>query len=209
MERFLLGFFGLDWEDRIIFVTKEETITDLVNDFKKKCTMEDRPKEPDAIYAKRTTTLQTNAISTIEIEHTKTEETGTIIGMKRIDIEKADTTMKEILDMTRNNNILATTMTTDTTPTSKEENIHTQEEDLTTTIIEKMAEMRLEETDKVFTTSNKDITETTITITTVTTLIDITRMEKITITDTTEDGMKETTEIMTGVEWLDAINWIP
>ncbi|PKK58636.1 hypothetical protein RhiirC2_763281, partial [Rhizophagus irregularis] len=141
---------------------------DLVNDFKKKCTMEERPKEPDAIYAKRTTTSQKNAISTIEIEHTKTEETGMTTGMKRIDIEKADMTMKEILDTTCNDNILTSTMTTDTTPTSKEENIHTQEEDLTTTIIEKMVEMRLEETDKVFTTNNKDITETTTTITMVT-----------------------------------------
>ncbi|UZO08314.1 uncharacterized protein OCT59_028572 [Rhizophagus irregularis] len=96
--------------------------------------------------------------------------------------------------------------TTDTTLTSKEENIHTQEEDLITTITEKMAEMRLEETDKVFTTSNKDIMEITTTITTVTTLRDTTRTEKITTTDTTEIGTKETVP-MIGVKWLDAIDW--
>ncbi|POG71851.1 hypothetical protein GLOIN_2v1793319 [Rhizophagus irregularis DAOM 181602=DAOM 197198] len=209
MERFLLGFFGRDREGKIIFVTKKETIMDLVNDFKKKCTMEERPKEPDATYAKKTITSQMNAISTIEIVHTKIETTGMTTKMKRIAIGKADTTMKEILDTTCNDNILAPTMTIDTTPTPKEETIHTQEEDLTTTIIEKMAEMRLEENDKVLTTNNRDITETMTTIATVTMPIDTTSTEKITTMDITEEGMKETTETMTGVEWLDAINWIP
>ncbi|EXX55430.1 hypothetical protein RirG_225530 [Rhizophagus irregularis DAOM 197198w] len=185
---------------------KEEMITNLANDFNKKCTMEERPKDPDAIYVKRTTTSQTNVISTIEIEHMKTEETGTIIGMKRIDIEKADTTTKENSDTTCNNNLLTNTTTTDTMPTSKEENIHTQEVDLTTTITEKMVEMRLEETDKVFITNNKDTMETTTTITTITTPIDTTRMEIITTMDTSEIGMKEI-DPMIGVEWLDAIDW--
>uniref|UniRef100_U9UUJ7 Endonuclease/exonuclease/phosphatase domain-containing protein n=1 Tax=Rhizophagus irregularis (strain DAOM 181602 / DAOM 197198 / MUCL 43194) TaxID=747089 RepID=U9UUJ7_RHIID len=144
-----------------------------------------------------------------EIVHTKIETTGMTTKMKRIAIGKADTTMKEILDTTCNDNILAPTMTIDTTPTPKEETIHTQEEDLTTTIIEKMAEMRLEENDKVLTTNNRDITETMTTIATVTMPIDTTSTEKITTMDITEEGMKETTETMTGVEWLDAINWIP
>ncbi|UZO17703.1 uncharacterized protein OCT59_009044 [Rhizophagus irregularis] len=204
-ERFLLGFFGLDREDRIIFVMKEEMIMDLANDFNKKCTMEERPEDPDVIYAKGITTSQTNVISTIETEHMKTEETGTTTGMKHIDIEKVDTTMKESSDMTRNNNNSVITTTTDTTPTPTEENKYTQEEDSTTTLTEKMAEMRLEETDKVFTTNNKDIMDTITITTTVTTQRDTTRMERTTTTDTTEIGMKETVP-MIGVEWLDAID---
>ncbi|EXX77055.1 hypothetical protein RirG_027310 [Rhizophagus irregularis DAOM 197198w] len=68
-----------------------------------------------------------------------------------------------------------------------------------------MAEMRLEETDKVFTTNNKDIMDTITITTTVTTQRDTTRMERTTTTDTTEIGMKETVP-MIGVEWLDAID---
>ncbi|PKK57233.1 hypothetical protein RhiirC2_858297 [Rhizophagus irregularis] len=109
----------------------------------------------------------------------------------------------------KNNHITDECYFNNTTPTPKEETIHTQEEDLTTTIIEEMAEMRLEETDKFLTTNNRDITETVTTLATVTMPIDTTSTEKITTTDITEEGMKETTETMTGVEWLDAINWIP
>ncbi|EXX65749.1 hypothetical protein RirG_130280 [Rhizophagus irregularis DAOM 197198w] len=108
---------------------KEEMIMDLANDFNKKCTMEERLEDPDVIYAKGITTSQTNVISTIETEHMKTEETGTTTGMKHIDIEKVDTTMKESSDMTRNNNNSVITTTTDTTPTPTEENKYTQEED--------------------------------------------------------------------------------
>ncbi|PKC56956.1 hypothetical protein RhiirA1_401761 [Rhizophagus irregularis] len=184
--------------NKATFDNKETSTADIKN----KDTTEDLISERDVIYAKKTTTLQANVTSIITATaHRNTGGTEIKIGMSYIDKEEEDTIMKKTLTTKHNTTMKA--ITADTTATTIEEEIQTQEDDTMTIISEKMAEMRIGDIDKKIIISN----------TTITTMMDILQeiqldtAEKITEA-TTEIGMKET-DPMTGIEWLDAINWQP
>ncbi|PKC51600.1 hypothetical protein RhiirA1_483376, partial [Rhizophagus irregularis] len=140
----------------VIFVNKKD-ITVVTKDI---YTKEVSKTKQNVISAKRTITTQTNATSIIPITtRTNTEVTGKKkIKTNHTDKKEVDTTMKETF--ISNHNMTTTTITTDTMAPTIEEETQTQEDDSMTIILEKMTELRIEDTNK------ENFTDNTTTMTT-------------------------------------------